>query len=149
MTAIELTRFKKKMSIKLCWHQIKKSHLLIFLYITNILKYPPILHSKTASNLSSINYLASVTSNISEFWRLLKLKNTTCAFPLSLSTSALHSVHHYPLPTRGGSSITAHGTQLTEPSSRKSHRLLLRKRQRADIGVGYTALKDKYLSLNT
>lgn len=66
--------------------------------IVNIFVYPKnpkiptlVLHSITASNSAPIYYPASVTFNISKFWRLLKLRSITCAFLLSLSTSALHS----------------------------------------------------------
>lgn len=75
-------------------------------------KYPKIstavLHSKKVSNLSFINYFASVTFSISRFQRLLQLSPST-----SLCAPT-------PSPNRGGSSATAHGTQLTESSFRNN-----------------------------
>lgn len=73
-------------------------------------KYPKIstaiLHSKKVSNLSFIDYFALVTFSISRFQRLLQLSPST-----SLCAPT-------PSPNRGGSSVTAHGTQLTESSFR-------------------------------
>ena len=41
----------------LCWHKIKKSHLLVFLCITNILKYPPLSYIPKERSI----YLLSIT----------------------------------------------------------------------------------------
>lgn len=127
----------EKVSTKLRWHQIKKSHLLIFLYITNILKRPPLSYIPKQHPI----YLLSITRlqwhSTWEFWRLLKLEYHMC---ISALTERFCTWLSAPLPSPNKRRILSHSPW--DPIYRiqlekQSHHLLLRKRPGADVGVGY------------